>query len=151
MSQRNEEWQRKIMSTNSVFIHVRRGDYVTNPAANTFHGICDLSYYKSAIDRLNTIITKPVYYIFSDDVKWVTENIGFDYEHHVVSGSDSPAHEEMNLMSCCKNGIIANSSFSWWGAWLIRNKDKQIIAPQNWFADKSMDTTDLIPASWQRI
>jgi hypothetical protein len=151
MSDRNEEWKKKITGTESLFIHVRRGDYVSNPAANSFHGICDLSYYVTAIAKLNMLISNPVYYVFSDDIAWTAENLKIDAENYIVSSQRSDAVEEMYLMAHCKHGIIANSSFSWWGAWLISNRQKKIIAPLNWFADSSLDITDLIPASWQKI
>ena len=144
-----------ISGCNAVSIHIRRGDYVSSPAAASFHGVLRHQYYHEAMLIIEKQIDNPVYYIFSDDNNWVREyfvkgkqNIKFiDFNN----GSDS--WQDMFLMSKCKHNIIANSSFSWWGAWLNENADKIVIAPKIWFADKQMNsqTNDLYPKGWVDI
>jgi len=136
-----------IANTTSVSLHVRRGDYVNLP--DVFN-LCNLEYYKSAIDLIATHVEKPHFFIFSDDPAWVRENLETDFPYTVVDfnhGRDSVW--DMVLMKNCKHNIIANSSFSWWGAWLNENPDKIIIAPKQWFANGAK--TDIIPENWIRI
>jgi hypothetical protein len=131
---------------------VRRGDYVTNSATSDFHGLCDIQYYKYAIDKINLEIPNPTFYIFSDDKGYVKEI--FQEQKNVVFIEHIPFdYEELLLMSYCKHNIIANSSFSWWGAWLNTNMHKMVIAPNLWFANKEMNNKNsyLIPESWCKI
>lgn len=140
---------------NAVSIHVRRGDYVSSPTANSFHGVLGLDYYKAAMQKIESLVDKPFYFLFSDDGAWAKEYLVKNrkdillVEHNI--GKDS--WQDMCLMSKCKHHIIANSSFSWWGAWLNDNKNKVVIAPKQWFANKQKNeqTMDLIPPSWIRI
>jgi Glycosyl transferase family 11 len=134
-----------------ISIHIRRGDYVNNTESFKVHGVLPLEYYYKAIDIIAKKIGTPVFYIFSDDAQWVRDNLEIPYDHCFLNhGKDC---HDMMLMSYCQHHIIANSSFSWWGAWLCQNKDKIVIAPKQWFADKSMNdnTRDLIPKGWMRI
>ena len=136
----------------AVSLHVRRGDYVSNQRANEFHGVCDMDYYGRAMAHIEKNVTNPIYYIFSDDSDWVKQNLKIRGEHHFVdnnSGLDS--HIDMRLMSICKHHIIANSTFSWWGAWLNGSQEKIVIAPAKWFVNLKRPTTDLLPPSWIRI
>ena len=136
-----------ISKTNSVSLHIRRGDYVK---LQQVHGLCDLDYYKRGIEYIANKIRKPHFFIFSDDTEWVLENLKIDFPYTVVDinhGRDSAW--DMYLMAQCKHNIIANSSFSWWGAWLNQNPDKIVIAPMCWFADGT--ATDIIPQEWQRV
>lgn len=138
----------KITSRESISIHVRRGDYVTNASANAHHGTCDLDYYYRAINKLVEKIPIDVsFFIFSDDVSWCKENLRISSEHFYVETKED--YHDLYLMSICKHNIIANSSFSWWGAWLNDNASKNIIAPKKWFATDA--TTDLIPENWIKI
>ena len=134
----------------SVSLHVRRGDYVTNQNAARFHGIMGEEYYKKAISIMNKKIKNPKYFIFSDEINWVKNNFdlpkGSVFVNHNKSGI-----EDMRIMIECKHNIIANSSFSWWGAWLGQNKDKKVVAPKVWFLDNKTDTSDIIPSRWQKI
>ena len=143
----------QIENSNSVSIHIRRGDYVSNEHTNKIHGVCDMEYYDLAIEIVSRKIETPVFYIFSDDINWVKHNLNIKFQHHFVSNSMLQNDEEMNLMSLCKHNIIANSSFSWWGAWLNKFPHKIIIAPKRWYADekKNAETKDLIPDAWIRI
>jgi hypothetical protein len=129
----NEMYLGKIQSTNSVAIHVRRGDYVSNKETNTFHGVCSIAYYEEAIAQLSRKMQNIHFFIFSDDIPWVRENLlinNFPVEY--VEHNADLGYEDLRLMYSCKHHIIANSSFSWWGAWLNNNPDKIIIAPEKW-------------------
>jgi hypothetical protein len=142
----------RIQASNSVAIHIRRGDYVTNPSANAVHGTCTLEYYQHSISYMEQKLPEPVFYFFSDDMDWVKQNFGAN-DRFVFTDSIEiiPAEEDLLLISTCKHQIIANSSFSWWGAWLNRNSQKIVIAPQQWFRDEKMDTRDLIPDDWLKF
>jgi hypothetical protein len=139
-------------SANAVSLHVRRGDYVSWQAANQFHGTCTADYYDRAqvavADRLGA---EPHFFVFSDDVSWARDNLTLNGPASFVSGGDLEEYEEMYLMSRCRHHIIANSSFSWWGAWLNPSPDKLIVAPKQWFRDPSVDTSDVVPESWIKI
>lgn len=148
-------WAAKIKNSNAVSVHIRRGDYAENEHTKNFHGLLELSYYEKAMTTIEKNLKDPVYYFFSDDAAWVKKEIlkhnknYFSIDHN--TGEDS--WQDMYLMSCCKHHIIANSSFSWWGAWLNNRDDKIVITPKNWFADKlaNEQTKDLVPASWHKI
>ena len=132
----------------SVSIHFRRGDYVNSAAANSYHGTADLAYYHTAISIVKSKINNPSFYIFSDDINWVKENFKIDNAIY-VEGLES--QEDLELIKNCSHNITANSSFSWWGAWLNTNPAKIVIAPKQWFKDSTIDTSDLIPAAWLKI
>jgi hypothetical protein len=151
-SGRNAEIIDEMAACNAVSLHVRRGDYVTNPAANATHGTCPLDYYYRAIDYIRERVPNPSFFLFSDDPKWIRENLEFDGPATVIdhNGPDSGS-EDLRLMSHCQHHIIANSSFSWWGAWLNPNLHKIVVAPQRWFSDELRDTSDLVPATWMRL
>jgi len=143
----------KITSSNSVSLHIRRGDFVSLDSAKQFHGCIELDYYKTAVEQIKNKMQDPVFYIFSDDIEWCKTNLGFLENKEYIEGkiNNISAQEEMMLMSHCKHNIIANSSFSWWGAWLNQNKNKTVIAPNNWFTDKKINTNDLIPIGWIKL
>lgn len=140
-----------IERANAVTVHVRRGDYVNNKDANAFHGICSPEYYRSAIELISKRVDSPKYFVSSDDIEWVKKHIEIPAPVVYVSNKDIADHEELILMSKCKHNIIANSSFSWWGAWLNGNANKIIIAPKQWVSDLRVNTTDAVPAKWIRI
>jgi len=139
----------KITNTNSVSVHIRRGDYVNNPETLKFHGVLGVDYYQKAMQYIEKNLENPIYFFFSDDLQWVKENIRNEKECIYVE--DNPDYIDMMLMKNCHHNIIANSSFSWWGAWLNKNPYKIVVAPKKWFNDPSMDTNDLIPNGWIRI
>lgn len=140
----------QLANVNSVSLHVRRGDYVTN-TKNAFIGTCSTTYYQSAIKEIENQIINPVFFIFSDDIDWVKKNLVVDRSSIFVShNKGSESYNDMRLMSLCKHNIIANSSFSWWGAWLNSNPQKIVIAPKQWFAS-GQDDSDLIPKTWIRV
>lgn len=137
---------------NSVSLHVRRGDYVSNPVTTAFHGICGVEWYTQAASMMQERLTNPTFFVFSDDYEWAKANLRF--QSNAVFIKPSPDGQECNdlhVMSLCQNNIIANSSFSWWGAWLNTNPNKIVIAPKVWFVGGPQDTKDLIPSSWIRI
>ncbi len=146
---RNKELLAKISGVNSVSVHVRRGDYVSNANAHQFHGLCSLDYYNQAISLLSNKQDAIELFVFSDDIAWCKENLKYDFPVNFVETND--AHSDMYLMSLCKHNIIANSSFSWWGAWLNNNSQKIVVAPKQWIADPSVNTKDIIPQSWIKL
>lgn len=144
----NKEIAGEIRSNNAVSLHVRRDDYVTDPIISTYHGVCSLEYYRHAVEHIAAKVKNPVFYLFSDDMRWVKEHLRIHYPAKYVSDGILKDYEEMMLMSYCRHNIIANSSFSWWGAWLNANPGKMVIAPRPWFVNSPMDTSDVIPEEW---
>lgn len=132
-----------IIEKNSVSLHVRRGDYVDQQDA---HPLQTISYYETALNKIKSFDN---IVIFSDDLEWCKQNLNFK-EAIFIQDKD---YIELFLMSYCKNNIICNSSFSWWGAWLNLNINKIVIAPSRWFGDtyKSINTKNLIPEEWHII
>jgi hypothetical protein len=145
---RNAELAEQIGQVNAVSLHVRRGDYVNNPKTNVVHGVCSLDYYRDAVRHVASRVENPYFFIFSDDMAWVKEHLKMDLPcQYVDHNCGAESYNDMRLMSLCRHHIIANSSFSWWGAWLNRNPDKIVVAPKKWFAnDKNI--SDLFPAGW---
>ncbi len=155
LSLKNQETAKKIQQNTSVSIHIRRGDYVSNVDTNITHSLMDIAYYKKAIKQLNIKNNDILYLLFSDDKNWTKHNIikllGNANYLIVDNNTGKQSFNDMRLMSLCSHNIIANSSFSWWSAWLNQNPDKQVIAPKKWFADGSINTDDLCPKPWVRI
>jgi hypothetical protein len=143
------EIQNQIISCNSVSVHVRRGDYVSNAVTNNYHGICDLDYYEKAISAIAAKISAPHFFIFSDDIGWARENLKSQWSLTFVSGGKN--FEDLSLMSQCKHNIIANSSFSWWGGWLNRYSEKIVIGPLKWFNDAEANAGFNLPEKWIRV
>jgi hypothetical protein len=133
----NLEWMIRMHHCNSVSLHIRRGDYLKN----SIYGVCDERYYEKAIAAIKSMVDTPKFYVFSDDTEWCD---GFMKKHDVDfqiichnTGRDS--YKDMYLMTRCKHNIIANSTFSWWGAWLNDNEGKIVIAPSKWIKTIPMD------------
>lgn len=149
----NQALLRKILSTNSVALHIRRGDYVSNPSATQFHGLCTLDYYKAAIQSLKARMQDAHIFIFSDDLEWARSNLASELPMDFVDSGNGPSANlvDLELISSCRHHIIANSSFSWWGAWRGKYDGQRVIAPSRWFADTTTDTRDVIPARWEKI
>jgi len=140
----------ELLHTNSVSIHVRRGDYVHVESTNKVHGTCDMAYYLKAMQLIYDKAGKDIcFYVFSDDVEWCKKE--FSQFRNLFILKSLSDHEDMLLMSSCKHNIIANSSFSWWGAWLNQNPTKIVIAPEKWMNNKLTNTKELIPDEWFRI
>lgn len=145
-----KETKNYIKSIRSVSMHIRRGDYVSNPHANAYHGVLPVSYYKNAYDAMTKEIGPDfTLFIFTDDVAWSEKNINFQRKTHMMSAHSFSSAEELVLMSNCSHNIISNSSFSWWAAWLNKNDNKVVIAPQQWTAKNS--ESDIIPKSWKKV
>lgn len=141
----------QITNSESVSIHIRRGDYVANADLNRVHGVCSLDYYKTCVEYIKKSVQEPHFFIFSDDTEWVRENLIIEGKTTFVSDKNSADYDDLRLMSLCQHNIVANSSFSWWGAWLNRNPNKIVCTPKQWFAVKSKNTGDLIPSTWLKF
>jgi hypothetical protein len=146
-----QELAGRIRESSGVSIHIRRGDFASNPATNATHGLCPADYYQRAIEKISRQTKDASFWIFSDDPEWATENIITDHPSYYVSDHHFNNYEDLYLMSCCVHHIIANSSFSWWGAYLGSHPGKIVIAPKNWFKKADIRTTDLLPDSWIQL
>lgn len=148
-----QSYLKQIGSSESVMLHIRRGDYVNSPSAAKFHGALTLSYYQQAIEEL--LLNKPNahFFIFSDDLLWAKEALPKDLQITFVENAlqADAAAQELQLMYACKHHIIANSSLSWWGAWLKQDCGGFVFAPNRWISDSSLDLSTLLPAHWQKI
>jgi hypothetical protein len=154
----NYDLAQNITNSNSVSVHIRRGDYITNPNFNGVHGFIGLDYYLKALQQIEDIIELPKFFVFSDDIDWVKNNLKLSENACYVShNKGNRSYEDMRLMSMCKHNIIANSTFSWWAAWLNSNPKKVVIAPANWFANTSVVPNyekflcSLFPTDWTTI
>lgn len=150
-STQNSSFLKQIRACNSVSLHVRRGDYITNPGTKKLYACCNSGYYQSAIEAINSRIATPRFFVFSDDPDWAESNLVIENKVIIKGNNAENAHEDLRLMQNCRHHIIANSSFSWWGAWLNQNSDKIVIAPKTWINLPKVDTRDLIPDGWLRI
>lgn len=148
----NQQMIDKIRNCEAVSLHIRRGDYVSNPETTAYHGICSEEYYRGAVSKLENYVKNPHFFVFSDDPSWVKEKLDIRHSTTIIdfNGSEKD-YEDMRLMSLCKHHIIANSSFSWWGAWLSNNPQKIVVAPKQWFNKPDIKTQDLIPGTWFRL
>lgn len=133
----------------SISIHIRRGDYLSENFAKGFGNCCPIEYYKRAIEYMRVKFHDPIFVVFSDDMEWVKDNLVMENAIYVDHNKDLDSWQDMYLMSQCKHNIIANSTFSWWGAWLNDNKDKIVIAPKRWWS--TIENDDVVPDSWIRM
>jgi hypothetical protein len=148
----NKQMADIIINTNAVSVHVRRSDYVNDTKTNETHGTCSLEYYREGTEIIARENPNPHFFVFSDDPIWVKRNLLINHRTTYVKHNDADKnYEDLRLMSLCKHNIIANSSFSWWGAWLNKNPEKIVIAPKAWFQTNERSSEDLIPVTWQRI
>ena len=142
----------KIAAADAICLHIRRADYVSNPKANAYHGTCSMEYYREGLEYVSKSLGKPHCFVFSDEPYWVRENFKSDLPTTIVDiHRPEQAHEDLRLMVACKHYVIANSSMSWWGAWLSANAGKKVVAPLRWFKNSANDTSDLIPSEWHRL
>jgi hypothetical protein len=135
----------EILNLDTCSIHVRRGDYL---GLQNHHPIQPIEYYQKAI---NIIGEEKHFLIFSDDIKWCEENFSFLKNKTFVS--ENLDYEDLYLMSMCNNNILANSTFSWWGAWMNQNENKQVIIPSKWFgiSNLHLNTNDLFCDKWIKL
>jgi hypothetical protein len=147
---KNLEMHRRIKNTeNSVAIHIRRGDYTLEVEGNV---ALPMTYYSSAITQLTQYLHNPTFFIFSDDIDFARNNLRANIPAVFVDHNDSfSAHEDLRLMSSCRHHIIANSTFSWWGAWLSPYVDRIVIAPRNWLVGQRSHYDDLFPSNWRLL
>ena len=138
-----------IENSNSISLHIRRGDYLSEENIILYGNICTIEYYSMAISIIKEKTENAEFFIFSNDIKWVKENLQVDNSHYIDWNEKENSWQDMFLMSKCKHNIIANSTFSWWGAWLNQNPEKIIISPDRFFNKE--DAPDLIPDSWIKI
>ncbi|BEG97882.1 alpha-1,2-fucosyltransferase [Bacteroides sedimenti] len=140
----------QIKSENSVSLHIRRGDYLNN---SLYSDICTDEYYCSAINFMLNKLDNPVFYVFSNDIKWTKNYLKrFSIKHKIVTlNHGKKSYQDMFLMTNCKHNIIANSSFSWWGAWLNDNKDKIVVAPKKWMNTEFEKYKNIVPDSWIKL
>jgi len=144
--------KKQICDSESVAIHIRRGDYVSDSWANQTLGTCSIEYYQKAAEHIMSKHTNAKFFLFSDDPDFVKTNFGFLPNATLVSDSIRSEIDELNLMHSCKNFIIANSSFSWWGAWLSQNPEKIVIAPRQWYKNKEAnEQCKIVPDNWVRL
>ncbi|MFY7812012.1 MAG: alpha-1,2-fucosyltransferase [Flavobacterium sp.] len=148
------QWQQLIQSSEipTVSVHFRRGDYVQKEAVNAVHGVCSNQYYLDALQYLMDRIPTFQIFVFSDDINWVKENFMFQQPAFFVDNVTVP-WEDIYLQSICNHNIIANSSFSWWGAWLNKNPNKINIGPLKWFNDieKNNNFKNILPNYFIKI
>ena len=153
-SKENSNFLERINSSESVSLHIRRGNFITVDYVNQVHGTCSMEYYLEAVKFIANKCSEPVFYIFSDDISWAKKNFVLPFEIEFVDINDEKTdYEDLRLMYNCKHHIIANSTFSWWGAWLKDMPDKIVVAPKKWFAqkDKNMAAGTIIPKNWITI
>ncbi|MBR1766566.1 MAG: alpha-1,2-fucosyltransferase [Bacteroidales bacterium] len=133
---------REIIGKETISVHIRRGDYLPLPHFCK----CSIDYYKRAMSYMTENLNSTTFLFFSDDINWVKENIPCTSAIYVSCNHDSDSWQDMYLMTQCKHNIIANSTFSWWGAWLNKNPNKKVIAPARWLNDSPL--YDVIPQGW---
>jgi hypothetical protein len=148
----NADHLERIRAVPAISLHIRRGDYL-RPEIQALFGAPTARYYFDAVELIaSKMAVEPVIYVFSDEPEWVSENLLLRFERRVMAhnGPDKN-YEDMRLMSACRHHVIANSSFSWWGAWLNPSPDKIVVAPKRWFVDMTIDNPDITPSSWLRL
>ncbi len=142
----NENNADLIKNVESVCIHIRRGDYLKD---KKLRDVCQLKYYQKAVNYIKDRVASPVFFVFSDDINWCKKNLALDKAHYIHNNTGEKSYRDMQLMSLCKHNIIANSSFSWWGAWLNQNEKKIVIAPEKWMNKNLIN--DPICNDWMRV
>jgi hypothetical protein len=135
----------------SVGLHVRRGDFVSLRDAAQLHGLCSIDYYRRAIGMVRDRYPECHFLVFSDDPQWARAELPLDPSSAFVTGNAETPERDLALMSACKHHIIANSSFSWWAAWLGCNPEQMVVAPSPWYASPKLDARDLAVPRWQYI
>jgi hypothetical protein len=148
LSASSGEEERSISSSECIGLHVRRGDYVTNPKSNAFHGVCEKDYYLAGVEHIQQSSEVRKVFIFSDDPEWCTKNLKLDIETRFFDSSICDT-DQLKLISLCNHHVISNSSFSWWAAWLGKKEGQRVVYPKGWFADGS--DLENMPFGWIAI
>jgi len=148
----NQHILEQIQQTNAVAVHIRRGDYLSiKKNASKFRSL-DINYYKNAVNILENKTEQPAYFIFSDNIEWAKNHLNLEAKTTFINHNKGKnSYLDMFLMSQCKHNIIANSTFSWWSAWLNSNHKKLVIAPKIWFLTEEFNQNDIVPKSWITI
>jgi hypothetical protein len=136
----------------AVGVHVRRGDYVSDVSTNQVHGVCSPDYYGACARALLAQLPEAHFFVFSDDIGWAHKYLALGGP--MTFAAQPPAErdfEQLVLLSRCRHLILANSTFSWWGAWLGEHDGQIVYAPKRWFSTDQYDTSDFIPAHWRRL
>ncbi len=141
----NNTLMKQIQDTESVSVHVRRSDYLLAG----IHSPVSTEYYQKALQLMQQKLESPNYFVFSDDIAWCRENLGLQNACFIEHNVGDTSYRDMQLMSSCKHNIIANSSFSWWGAWLNQYSSKIVVAPENWLVNPLIKTENIVPKNWQ--
>ena len=150
-SSRSLAWADRISADpQSVSLHVRRGDYLQPEHYKSIGCVCQLPYYVRAVAKMNDCVEQPHYYVFTDDMQWVNENLPIKDATYIDWNRSKDSWQDMMLMSRCHHHIICNSTFSWWGAWLNAGKETIVVCPDHWYADDK-GNIPLYPSNWIRV
>lgn len=148
---RNAALLEQIAGSTAIAVHVRRGDYVTSPSAARVHGVCGLDYYQAALRLIQERVAAPQFFVFSDNPDWVRQNLPVPGPATYVDHNGPRPWEDIRLMRACRHFVIANSSFSWWGAWLSESAGKIVIAPKRWALEPGLNVATRHPADWLTV
>lgn len=148
----NAALAKEIEGCEAVSVHVRRGDYLLDPAVRAVHPVCTPEYYSAASAHVAKRTGAPVFFVFGDDADWLRGAVTLPGRTVIVNhNGPENAAEDLRLMALCRHHVTANSTFSWWGAWLDPRPGKVVVAPERWFGSDRWDTRDLYPAEWVRL
>jgi hypothetical protein len=148
---RNAELLEAIDAAPAASVHVRRGDYVSDPKTNAYHGVCGGEYFARCAEEILDRAGAAHFFVFSDEPEWARANLRLPATATVVDHNPpEDGHEDLRLMSRCRHHVIANSSFSWWAAWLNPRPDKLVFAPRHWFGSPDLDDSTIVPDGWHR-
>jgi hypothetical protein len=147
----NEDALALIAGCESVALHVRRGDYVSDKATLDIHGACSAGYYRQAVELMRERVRAPRFFVLSNDLDWARQNVALPGDTVFVDWNASSPELDLHLMSRCRHHVIANSTFSWWGAWLASHPGQVVIAPRPWFDSRALDDSGVLPPRWTRI
>jgi len=145
----NRDWLDRITKANSICLHIRRGDYITDITGQECAGPCSLEYYHQAINQLGELVSDPCFFVFSDDIEWAVAHLKIKFPHsYIRHNGEARAVEDLRLMKACRHHILSNSSFSWWAAWMGYNDQQQVIVPGLW---RLNGPQMYFPAHWRKI
>ncbi len=151
LDKKNHDIAQQIASTNSISIHIRRGDFLSPQNSGVFK-LLNMHYYHRCVEFISANTNSPLFFIFSNDPKWVKKNFNIDYKTIVVEhNSEDEGYKDLHLMSLCKHNITANSSLSWWAAWLNGNRNKIVLTPKVWYNLPRHNIADMVPKEWIQI